>query len=214
MPPGRRLVVVDKPERTQTQMLVATLGTSPHDDDHVPILVANAVFGGTFTSRLMKEIRSKRGWSYGASTRAGVDRRRQSWVMWTFPSAEDAAPCLKLSVELLETWVSGGVTARELAFIQRYLVRSHAFEIDTATKRLHQALDVECISLPPDYFTGWLDRVRAVTAESGERRRSSAASAPTTSSPSSWARPRRSSSPSARRCPRMTEASVVPFDAE
>ena len=61
MRPGRRLLVVDKPERTQTQILVGTLGTSPHDEDHVSLVVGNAVFGGTFTSRLMKEIRSKRG---------------------------------------------------------------------------------------------------------------------------------------------------------
>ncbi len=90
MRPGRRLLVVDKPERTQTQILVGTLGTSPHDDDHVPLIVSNAVFGGTFTSRLMKEVRSKRGWSYGASARTVVDRRRQAWVMLTFPAAEDA----------------------------------------------------------------------------------------------------------------------------
>ena len=165
MKPGRRLLVVDKPERTQTQILVGTLGTSPHDEDHVPLVVGNAVFGGTFTSRLMKEIRSKRGWSYGASARTGVDRRRQSWVLWTFPAAEDAGPCLRLSLELLDAWVAGGVTPREVAFIQRYLVRSHAFEVDTATKRVHQALDRECLTLPTDYFSAWLDRVRAVTPE-------------------------------------------------
>jgi zinc protease len=163
MRPGRRLLVVDKPERTQTQILVGTLGTSAHDSDHVPLVVGNAVFGGTFTSRLMKEIRSKRGWSYGASARTGIDRRRQSWVLWTFPAAADAGPCLKLSIDLLDAWVAGGVTPREIAFIQRYLVRSHAFEIDTASKRLHQGLDSECLSLPADYFSAWLDRVRAVT---------------------------------------------------
>jgi zinc protease len=163
---GRRLLVVDKPERTQTQILVATMGTSPLDDDHVPLVVANAVFGGTFTSRLMKEVRSKRGWSYGASTRLGVDRRRQGWVMWMFPSAQDCAPCLKLALDLLETWVDRGVTPREVAFIQRYLVRSHAFDVDTAPKRLHQALDVELLALPRDYFSGWTAKVSAVTPES------------------------------------------------
>jgi len=121
---GRRLLVVDKPERTQTQILVGTMGTSTHDDDHVALVVANAVFGGTFTSRLMKEVRSKRGWSYGASARTVVDRRRQAWVMWTFPAAEDAAACLKLTLELMGTWVEKGVTPREVAFIERYLVRS------------------------------------------------------------------------------------------
>lgn len=161
--PGRRLVVVDKPERTQTQMLAGTLGTSPHDDDHVPFVVANAAFGGTFTSRLMREIRSKRGWSYGASSRASIDRRRQAWILWTFPAARDAAPCLQLTLELLDKWVSRGVSPSEVRFISRYLVRSHAFDVDTAVKRLHQALDVELLALPADYFSSWVDRVRAVT---------------------------------------------------
>ncbi len=164
--PGRRLLVVDKPERTQTQILVATMGTSPHDEDHAPLIVGNAVFGGTFTSRLMREVRSKRGWSYGASARVSIDRRRQAWVMWTFPAATDAAPCLRLTLDLMRTWVDGGVTPREVSFISRYLVRSHAFEIDTAQKRLHQALDVELLGLPADYHSGWVDQVRAVTSES------------------------------------------------
>ena len=162
---GRHLLLADKPERTQTQILVGTLGTAAHDDDHVPLLVANAVFGGTFTSRLMREVRSKRGWSYGASARTLVDRRRQAWVMWTFPAAEDAAKCLELTLQLMSAWVKEGVKSSEVAFIARYLVRSHAFDIDTAAKRLHQALDVELLGLPADYYSSWIDRVRAVTPE-------------------------------------------------
>jgi zinc protease len=166
MEKGRRLVFVDKPERTQTQILLGTLGTSPHDDDHVPLTVANAVFGGTFTSRLMREVRSKRGWSYGASARMGIDRQRHTFTMWTFPAATDCPPCIELELQLLESFVKEGITAKELAFIKRYLTRSYAFEIDTAAKRLHQALDIELLALPPDYYTGYLDHVAAVTEES------------------------------------------------
>ncbi len=89
--------------------------------------------------------------------------------MWTFPAAEDAAPCLKLTVELMEAWVRDGVTPREVAFIQRYLIRSHAFDIDTAPKRLHQALDVELLGLPSDYYSGWTDHVKAVTPETASQ---------------------------------------------
>jgi zinc protease len=213
MKPGRRLLVVDKPERTQTQILVSTLGTSAHDDDHVPLIVGNAVFGGTFTSRLMKEIRSKRGWSYGASARTGIDRRRQSWVLWTFPAAADATPCLKLSLELLDAWVAGGVTPREVAFIQRYLVRSHAFEVDTATKRLHQGLDGECLALPSDYFSAWLDRVRSVTPEAAaaavkNRIRPDDLLVVVVGTAAQVLDPLRTAIPNLR------EVSVVPFDAE
>jgi zinc protease len=211
--PGRRLLVVDKPERTQTQILVATLGTSPSDDDHTALVVANAVFGGTFTSRLMREIRSKRGWSYGASSRVAIDRHRQAWVLWTFPAAEDAGPCLALSLELLQTWVDKGVTPREVGFIQRYLVRSHAFEVDTAAKRLHQALDVELLGLPADYYSSWTDHVGAVTADAANaaiKRRISTDSllAVLVCTASQVADPVRKAVPS------LAESSVVPFDAE
>jgi zinc protease len=211
--PGRRLLLADKPERTQTQILVGTLGTSAHDADHVPLVVATAVFGGTFTSRLMREIRSKRGWSYGVSARAAIDRRRQAWVMGSFPAATDAAPCLELMLKLMETWVSGGVTKREVEFIERYLVRSHAFDVDTAAKRLHQALDVELLGLPADYYTAWTDRVRAVkpddaSAAVANRVRPGDVLAVVVGTASQVLEPLKGAIAG------LSEASVVPFDAE
>ena len=165
-PTGRSLVFVDKPERTQTQILIGSLGTHPRDPDHYPLMTAVAVFGGTFTSRMMREIRSKRGWSYGTSARLSVEKRRHAFVMGAFPAAADCAPCLALELKLLEDFTKDGITPRELAFIKNYLVRSHAFEVDTAPKRLGQALEVELLDLPADYHTRYLDHVRSVTLES------------------------------------------------
>ncbi len=164
-PTGRTLTIVDKPERTQTQIIFGGLGSSAHDDDHVPLVVATSIFGGTFTSRLMREVRSKRGWSYGASARISVERVRHAFSMWTFPAATDAAKCAALELELLEKLVADGVTPRETSFVKNYLVRSHAFEIDTPQKRLHQELDTRVLGLPDDYHTAYLDKVKATTTE-------------------------------------------------
>ncbi len=162
---GRRLVFVDKPARTQTQILCGGLGTHPHDPDHVALAAGTAIFGGTFTSRLMKEVRSKRGWSYGASARVAIERARHAFTMGTFPAATDAAACLALEIDLLERWVRGGVTPREVAFIKKFLTRSHAFDVDTPSKRLHEALDVELLHLPATYHSGYLDHVRGITKD-------------------------------------------------
>ena len=162
---GRRLVFVDKPDRSQTQIVIGGLGTSPHDADHSALLVGNAVFGGTFTARLMKEVRSKRGWSYGASSRLNVDRARHSFSMWTFPGATDAAPCVALELDLLEKWTQGGITAREHAFVSKYLVRSFAFDIDTASKRVHQLLDEDALGLAPGYYGDYTARVLSTKLE-------------------------------------------------
>jgi zinc protease len=174
VPPGRRLLLVDKPARTQTQILVGGLGTHPRDADHAALHVANTVFGGTFTARLMKAIRSERGWSYGASSRLPIDRRRESFSMWTFPAATDAAPCLGLELELLERWVDDGITADELAFAQSYLAESYAFDIDTPYKRVRQSVDELLYDLPEGHHARYVESVRAVTlaeANAAVRRR-------------------------------------------
>jgi zinc protease len=161
---GRHLIIVDKPERTQTQIQIGRLGTHPRDPDHTALLVGNAVFGGTFTARLMRAVRSERGWSYGASSRLAIDRVREAFSMWTFPAAQDAVPCIELELQLLAEWIDGGIREEELAFAQSYLIKSHAFSVDTAEKRVDQAVDVCLYDLPPDYFSGYTQRVAAVTS--------------------------------------------------
>ncbi len=164
-PRGRRLIVVDKPERTQTQIFIGGLGTLPSDEDHVPLLVANTAFGGTFTSRLTREVRSKRGWSYGAYSSLPYDRHRQAFAMWTFPKAEDAAPCVALQLHLLEQWRDKGLSQRELTAAKQYLIRSNAFTVDTANKRVGLTVEEALLGLPEGYHERWPEAVRAVTLE-------------------------------------------------
>jgi zinc protease len=161
---GRHLVIVDKPERTQTQIQIGSLGTHPHDSDHTALLVGNAIFGGTFTARLMRAVRSERGWSYGASSRLAIDRVREAFTVWTFPAAQDAVPCIELELSLLASWIEHGIQEDELAFVKSYLVKSHAFSVDTADKRVEQAVDVWLYDLPSDYFSGYTKRIEAVSA--------------------------------------------------
>ncbi len=165
VPAGRRLVVVDKPDRTQTQILIGGIGTHPADTDHTALSIANTIFGGTFTARLTQEVRSKRGWSYGAYSSLPIDRRRQGFSLWTFPKAEDAAPCIALQLELIHVLREHGVTKKELSWAKRYLTRSHAFSIDTPSKRVGLALDEILYDLPPRYHAGYLERIAAVTLD-------------------------------------------------
>lgn len=164
-PRGRRLVFVDKPERTQTQILIGGLGTHPSDADHFALLVANTVFGGTFTARLTQEVRAKRGWSYGAYSSLGYDRRRQAFSMWTFPKAEDAAPCMALELEMLKDWWQRGISADELNWAKRYLAQSQAFSCDTAAKRLGLELDELTSDLPSGHYARFVASVGDVTLE-------------------------------------------------
>lgn len=164
-PKGRRLVFIDKPARTQTQIMIGSLGTHANDKDHIPLHVANTVFGGTFTARLMKEVRSVRGWSYGAYSRLPIDRKREAFSMWTFPAATDAAACVALELTMFDELLQKGITDAELAFAKSYLGESYAFDIDTPFKRVRQAVDEDLYGLPSDYHTGYVGHIQAVTRD-------------------------------------------------
>lgn len=161
-PRGRRLVLVDKPGRTQTQMFVGTLGSRLRDADFHTLLVANTAFGGTFSAPLVQEVRARRGFSYSASSRLGADREREAWTIYTHPSSENAATCLALELELVDRFVSRGPTATELRFAKGYLVKSHAFDLDTPHKRLEPRVEAEVHGLPRAFHERFVERVSHV----------------------------------------------------
>src|SRR5262249_27756148 len=115
-PPGRRLVVVDKAERTQAQLRLGHLGPRWGDDDTPALLLLEAVFGGMFSSRLMQEIRVKRGWSYGAG--CAVRRSRgPHWIeMWMATAIEVAGDAVALTLDLYADLAARGITDDELDF--------------------------------------------------------------------------------------------------
>ena len=86
--------------------------------------------------------------------------------MHTFPSATDArARASSCSSGCTTTGSRAASRARELAAVKRYLVKGHAFENDTAAKRLDQHLDIELFDWPKTHHTHFLPRVRATTRE-------------------------------------------------
>lgn len=160
---GRHVVIVDKPERAQTQLFMGTLGARTRDRDLFPLIVSNNAFGGTFSGPLMQEVRAVRGWSYGAYSRLLHSQRRDAWYMWTAPAAEYSAECAALQLVLLEEWIDGGVKRAQLDFAKRYLINSHCFDRDTPSKRLEARLDVEVLDIPRKYVEKHDALVAAVT---------------------------------------------------
>ncbi|HZS41590.1 MAG TPA: pitrilysin family protein [Polyangia bacterium] len=166
---GSRLTIVDKPDRTQSQILFGQPAPAWGEPDFWPLHVAVTAFGGTFTARLMNEVRSKRGLSYGASARIGRGRGRKALVAHVFPSLEQTAETLDLVLGLWRDWVEGGITAEELAFAQGYLASSFAFNLATPEDRLELRAAVEIAGLDGNYAAEYPERVRAVTLDDTRR---------------------------------------------
>lgn len=164
-PQGRSVLLVDKPDRTQTQVILGHQSIDANDPDYVPLLVANTVFGGTFTARLSHEIREKRGWSYGAYSYFSPSRRSGTYSLRFYPNNENTPAAIDLALTLFERLAADGITEEELAFGTSYLINQFPFKIDTTPKRLEQLLSGELLGWPEDFLDRYVDDVRAVTLD-------------------------------------------------
>src|SRR6185369_12095507 len=101
------------------------------DAEFLSLQVATTAFGGTFTARLMNEVRSKRGLSYGASARVGQGRSSKALIVHVFPSLEQTPETLELVLRLIREWSQEGLSADEVSFTQNYLANNFAFHLAT-----------------------------------------------------------------------------------
>lgn len=156
-----RLDLVDKPERSQTQVFIGHPTLDANHPDYIPLFVAHTIFGGTFTARLSQEIREKRGWSYGAYSYLHGDRHMGTFIMRFYPAQDDTIPALEVTDQLFRTFHRDGATAQELETCKRYLINSHPMTLETAEKRLHEQLACRLLGRA----TSWIDEFVAVVRD-------------------------------------------------
>ena len=164
-PGGPRLLLIDKPERTQSQLLFGHPAIRRADPDFVPLSIATTAFGGTFTARLMREVRVKRGLSYGASCSVSQGRGPRAVTMSMAPSLDQTVETIALALDLWRDFVENGLTDEEVTFAKDYLSSSFAFQLATPEDRVDLRLGVELCGLPADFLETLVPRIREVTPE-------------------------------------------------
>lgn len=148
---GRRLVLVDKADRTQAQLRMGHLGPRYGDADTAALLLLETGFGGMFSSRLMQEIRVKRGWSYGAGCTLRRSRGRHWLEMWMATAIDVAGEAVQTTLDLYADLAARGLPADELDLARAYLIGSMPFHQATARQRMQLAVRDAVFGLPADY---------------------------------------------------------------
>lgn len=161
----RRIVVVDKRDVTQTQLRVAAPALARRTPQYFPAVVANAVFGGGFTSRLMEAVRVNRGLSYGVRSRFAMSRSAGIFFVGSFTKLESTAELLQVILDEARRFCDGGPTQEELSRAQSYLAGLFPLSLETHDQVAEKIADAKLYEIPLGEITGYRERVRAVTAE-------------------------------------------------
>lgn len=160
----KKLYIIDKPDRSQGQILIGHVGLQMTHPDFFALYVGtNALGGSNFSARLMKEIRVKRGWSYGAYSYMKHGSQPHSWQTWLFPGAQYIDQAVSLTLDLIKEAKDNGITKEEFEFSKHSIINNSGFKFNTPEKRVENALIEQTLGLPNDFFKTFGDQVEKVS---------------------------------------------------
>jgi predicted Zn-dependent peptidase len=161
---ARRVVIVDRPGAAQTEMRLGLPGAPRTSKDYFPCLVANAILGGQFISRLNFNLREQHGYTYGARTEFTFRREGGPFVAGAPVKTAVTEPSLKETLGELSRIRESDVSPQELELAKDLLGRALAREFETPPQ-VAAALVAQVVEgLPDDYYKSYADHIAAVTA--------------------------------------------------
>jgi zinc protease len=178
LPPGGGNLVppaVTKPLRStikiahpaaQSHIHIGLPAISRSDADYFPLLVGNySLGGGGFVSRLMKEVREKRGYAYSVYSYFAPHKLEGPFEIGLQTKREQVPDALKVVDEVLTEYMAKGPTPKELAAAKKNMVDGLALRMDSNAKLLGYLSTIGFYGLPLTYLDDFPAKVKAVTAE-------------------------------------------------
>jgi len=163
---GPRVVtVVDRPGAAQSELWVGQLGLSTGSADLYAAQVASIVLGGGYKSRLNSNLRSSKGYTYGAFSAFDV-RREPGIFAAVAPVVADKTPeALKELLGEIDRLREGGIDGSELAEAKSGLIQSLPAEFQSTTGTALAFGRLVALGRPPDYFAQYVQKVEAVSRD-------------------------------------------------
>ncbi|MGO4852015.1 M16 family metallopeptidase [Phaeovulum sp. W22_SRMD_FR3] len=160
---GTTVVDFDTP---QSVVIFGEAGIDMDDPDFFAAYVANQVIGGAgFASRLMEEVREKRGLTYGIGSYLVPRDLGATWQGGFSSANEKVAEAIKVTKAEWAKMASGGVTDKELDEAKTYLTGAYPLRFDGNGRIADILVGMQMQGLPRDYVNTRNAKVEAVTKE-------------------------------------------------
>jgi len=129
---GRKLLLVDKPDSTQTYFRIGNIGIARSNPDRVLVEIVNTLFGGRFTSMINTELRIKSGLTYGAGSGFAQWKARGPFFVNSYTSNANTEKALDMTLDVLKRLQDKGISDDDLKSAKAYMKGQFPPEIETA----------------------------------------------------------------------------------
>jgi len=167
---GQKLLLVDKPDATQTYFVIGNIGVERTNPDRVAIAVVNTLFGGRFTSMINTALRIKSGLTYGANSGFAMNKVPGPFLISSFTANATTERALDLALETLKELHEKGFTEEDLVSAKAYIKGTYPpSNLETGAQLAGRLSDLQLYGLPNSDVDDYYAKVDAVTLDEAKR---------------------------------------------
>jgi len=161
----KREVKISHPSQ-QAHIQMGMTSTPRNDPDYFPLLVGNYILGGGgFVSRLMSEIREKRGLAYSVSSYFYPAKNSGYFVAGMQTQKNQSEESIKLLKQTIDEFIKNGPTDDEVLAAKNNLINGFPLRIDSNSKLLDNLSAIAWFDLPLNTLDEWTNEVKKVKKE-------------------------------------------------
>ncbi len=150
----------------QAHIAMGMTAVTRNNPDYFPLMVGNYVLGGGgFVSRLMSEVREKRGLAYSVFSYFAPGKDTGIFQAGLQTKNDQAILALDLMSSTIAKFIADGPSKSELAAAKANLINGYPLRIDNNRKLLDNVSSIAWNDLPLDTMENWTKQVEAVTLE-------------------------------------------------
>lgn len=168
--PGRKIYLIDKPDATQSVIVAAHISEKSGQPEDLAAEPVFTNFGGIATSRLNRNLRLDKHWSYGTSGFLTNSRGQRTFTViapvQTDKTKESMAEVLK---EIKDIAGDRPIKGEEFASIMRNMTSRLPGRFETLSSLENAAVTLINLGLPDDYWSNYAGRMRGLTESQLER---------------------------------------------
>ena len=164
---GVTVIPYDTP---QSVALFGHGGVERDDEDFFAAYILNSILGGSgFESRLMSEVREKRGLTYGIRSYLVPKFHAEMWIGQVASGNATIAEAIEVTRNVWSSLAMTGVSSQELAVTKTFLTGEYPLRFDGNTEIADIMVGMQMIGLPPEYLINRNEYIEAVTLDDVNR---------------------------------------------
>jgi predicted Zn-dependent peptidase len=166
---GRKLLLVDKPDSTQTFFMIGNVGIERTNPDRVGIDLVNTIFGGRFTSMLNDALRVSSGLTYGARAQFERHQARGAFAISTYTRNATTAQAIDMTLDVLKRLQAEGISDEQLKSAKAYLKGQFPPRIETTDQLAALLTELDYFGMDRREINEYFDRIDVLTREDMRR---------------------------------------------